>query len=185
MSNLVPVINAADEVAAGAASAQFATLVMDDSLGVGRKLYLYSANVGTWVAQGVAATVFTADNTTDKLTAANHHLQTGTPVQLTAGTSLPTGLALATTYWAIYVNANTFQLATTRANAFAGTAINFTTNGVGTLTATTVAVATAGSGSIFVPANTQLVVDGVDGPALAVIEDSTAGKASLAPARRV
>jgi hypothetical protein len=41
--------------------------------------------------------------------------------------------------------------------------------------------ASAGAGSMFVPANMQLVLDGAYGVALSVIADSSSGRASLAP----
>ncbi len=80
---------------------------------------------------------FTADNTTDILTAAAHTLQTGDgPFQLTnSGGALPAGLSTLTDYWIIRLDANTFQFATSLANALAGTFVNFTTNGTGTHTA--------------------------------------------------
>lgn len=42
-------------------------------------------------------------------------------------------------------------------------------------------VASAGSGSAFVPAKTIVIVDGKFGAYLACIEDSTGGKSSLTP----
>jgi microcystin-dependent protein len=53
-----------------------------------------------------------------------HGLLTGEEVYLTTTGALPTGLAQNTIYYAIFVSANTFNLATTRANAIAGTKIN-------------------------------------------------------------
>lgn len=58
-----------------------------------------------------------------------HGYQTGDVVQVRSQTTtgavgtLPTGLAPATNYWVIAVSANKFRLATSRANALAGTAI--------------------------------------------------------------
>ena len=82
---------------------------------------------------------FTADDTTDICTytsTANipSNILTGTRVQLTTTVSLPVGLATATDYYVIKVSDTTFSLATSYANAVAGTAINFTTAGVGTHT---------------------------------------------------
>ena len=51
------------------------------------------------------------------------------------GTNLPAPLALSTTYYAINVDATHIKLATTSANAKAGTAINLTTVGSGNFTA--------------------------------------------------
>jgi hypothetical protein len=58
------------------------------------------------------------------VTLAAHGLATGDRIELTTTGALPTGLAANTNYWVIYVNASTFSLATTLANALAGTKIN-------------------------------------------------------------
>lgn len=64
----------------------------------------------------------------------SHGLKGGQKIQLTTTGTLPTGLTAATTYYVIPVNANTFQLATSYANAQAGTAINTTGSQSGTHT---------------------------------------------------
>jgi len=53
-----------------------------------------------------------------------HGLATGECVELTTDGALPTGLSVNTNYYVIYINANTFNLATSLANAIAGTTIN-------------------------------------------------------------
>lgn len=93
---------------------------------------------------------------------------------------LPTGLSAATTYWVIYVDDNTFKLATTRANALAGTAIDITTNGGG-FTASTVAVPNT-AGSAFLAAKVAVEVDGALGATISVVRDTVSGEASLYPA---
>jgi hypothetical protein len=45
--------------------------------------------------------------------------------------------------------------------------------------------ATAGAGSMYVPAGSPVLLDGFDGAKLAVIEDGSAGKANLVPVLRV
>ena len=77
---------------------------------------------------------FTANSTTDVLTANGHGFTTGRgPVQVSnSGGALPAGLSANTDYWPIRVDANTFRLATTRLRAIGGTAIDITTNGTGT-----------------------------------------------------
>lgn len=79
---------------------------------------------------------FTADSSTDEIHAVAHGLKTGDgPVRVSnAGGGLPTGLLAATDYWVIKVDADNIKLATSQANAIAGTAINVTTNGTGTQT---------------------------------------------------
>lgn len=57
-------------------------------------------------------------------------------VRFTTTTTLPTGLSLATDYWLIRVSATTARVATTYANAIAGTAIAYTDGGTGTHTVT-------------------------------------------------
>lgn len=68
------------------------------------------------------------------VTWANHNLSVGTPVIFTTTGALPTGITADTTYYAIPVNANTFQIATSFANALAGTAVNTSGSQSGTHT---------------------------------------------------
>ena len=53
-----------------------------------------------------------------------HGLSTGSCVELTTTGTLPTNLSANTNYYVIYVGADTFRLATSVANAIAGTAID-------------------------------------------------------------
>lgn len=76
---------------------------------------------------------FTATAATDICAVTAHGYQTGNAVQVSnSGGGLPAGLAAVTTYFVIVVDANSFKLATTAANAIAGTAIDITTAGTGT-----------------------------------------------------
>lgn len=77
-----------------------------------------------------ASQTFTAA-TTDICTAAAHGFKTGDKVRVSSATTLPAGLSAATTYFVIYLTADTFSLATTDANAQAGTAINISDTGTG------------------------------------------------------
>ena len=79
------------------------------------------------------ASVSVTDNTITTTTV--HGLKTGDTVVLTTAGTLPTGLSTATAYYVIKTSSTVFKLATSRANAFAGTAIDIT----GTTGATTVA----------------------------------------------
>jgi hypothetical protein len=74
--------------------------------------------------------------TTDICTATAHGFKTGDRVRLTTTTTLPAGLAAATTYYVIYLTADTFKLASTDALATAGTAVDVTDTGTGTHTVT-------------------------------------------------
>lgn len=58
-----------------------------------------------------------------------HGLETGDVVYLTTTDTLPTGLLANTTYYVVKINANTFNLATSYANATAGTPVKITTTG--------------------------------------------------------
>jgi hypothetical protein len=72
----------------------------------------------------------------DTVTIAAHGFTTGLKLALTINSgSLPTGLA-ATNYWAIVTNATTFKLASSYANAAAGTAVDFSDYGTADKTAT-------------------------------------------------
>lgn len=86
----------------------------------------------------VSSTTFTAsdvDITNDNIRIANHGLKTGVSVGMLAGTTIPTGFTEATTgYYVIVVDANTIALATSKANAIAGTKVNITAIGAGTNT---------------------------------------------------
>lgn len=102
--------------------------------------------VTTTTAQATTNTLgqsdtFSADAGTDTCTytsTANipSNLLTGTRVRLTTTTTLPGGLATATDYYLIKVTDSTFKLATSYANAVAGTQINITDAGTGTHTIT-------------------------------------------------
>lgn len=76
----------------------------------------------------------TADASTNFLTYASHGFVDNTAVLFTASTSMPGGLSEGETYWIVNKTTNTFQVAATRA----GSAIDLTTAGSGTITAKTI-----------------------------------------------
>ena len=76
---------------------------------------------------------FTANSATEEITVLNSY-QTGDAVVLSTTGTLPDPLAISTTYYVIEVSNTLMQLATTKDNAFAGTAINITDAGTGTHT---------------------------------------------------
>lgn len=77
----------------------------------------------------------TVDFANDELDISSHAYKNGDgPLRLTTSDTLPTGLALETNYWVIVVNSGTIQLASSLANALAGTAVEFTDAGEGTHT---------------------------------------------------
>lgn len=122
-----------------AATAQPSVVTLIDVVGFYRV-----TSVTTTTAQATTNTLgygdtFTADASTDIITMTSttnipSNILTGTRVRLTTTTTLPGGLALATDYYVIKVTDSTFKLATSYANAVAGTAINITDAGTGTHT---------------------------------------------------
>lgn len=115
------------------------TLALLDVIGFYRKTPITStAADATTNTLGRSAT-FTADAGTDTCTYTSttsipSNILTGTRVRLTTTTTLPAGLALATDYYVIRLSDSTFRLATSYANAIAGTQINITDAGTGTHT---------------------------------------------------
>jgi len=107
--------------------------------------YYRVTSVTTTSAQATTNTIstrtatFTADASTDimtytSVTSLPSNLLTGTRVRCTTTTTLPAPLATATDYYLIKVTDGTYKLATSYANAIAGTAINLTDAGTGTHT---------------------------------------------------
>lgn len=98
------------------------------------------------------------DITNDRITINNHGYNTGDVVGLTnSGGALPGGTAADTAYYIIQVDASTVSLATSRANAFAGTVVTITTAaGGGTHTATENAIGTVLTGTI-IPVNSCVI----------------------------
>jgi microcystin-dependent protein len=75
------------------------------------------------------------DTGTEVITVTSHGInRSGFRIRFTSSGTLPAGLSTGTTYYAIYASANTFQVASSEANAIAGTAINLTDQGSGTHT---------------------------------------------------
>ena len=87
-----------------------------------------------------AAATFTAA-VTDICTSTAHGFYTGLKGRGTTTTTLPAGLALATDYFVIVLTADTYKLASSLANALAGTAVDITGTGTGTHTFTPTALA--------------------------------------------
>lgn len=70
-------------------------------------------------------------NATETFTETSHGLSTGDPLFYVAGTAAPTGLTDETVYYAVYVDANSFRLASSYANALAGTLVTISDDGTG------------------------------------------------------
>ena len=90
--------------------------------------------VGTKTILGNEVTTFSSSS--GLLATYTSDIPTYTPISYTnSGGALPTGLTADTVYWTVRVSATTSRLATTLANAIAGTVIAFTNAGTGTQTA--------------------------------------------------
>lgn len=94
--------------------------------------------------QAPAANTFTAA-VTDIITQTAHGYLTGLVVRFTTTTTLPAGLSLATDYYVVKLDANTYKVAVNLANAIATVpvVVDITTTGTGTHTATPTALAGA------------------------------------------
>jgi hypothetical protein len=117
------------------------TLALIDLVGFYRKTSVTTTSAETTTNTLGQSDTFTADPGTDVCTytsTANipSNILVGTRVQLTTTTTLPAGLSPATNYYVIKVTDGTFKLATSYANAVAGTAIDITDAGTGTHTIT-------------------------------------------------
>jgi hypothetical protein len=73
--------------------------------------------------------------TNDTLTIANHGLTVGNRIRLELPGTAPGGLAEGTDYYAIILDSNTIKVATSSVNATAGTAIDITSTGTGSIRA--------------------------------------------------
>lgn len=93
--------------------------------------------VTTTTAQNVInGETFTASSSSGLLLTYAIDWQNYSKVRFTTSGTLPTGLSLATDYWLVRVSATTARVATSFANAIAGTVIAFTDAGTGTHTLT-------------------------------------------------
>ena len=109
-----------------------ATLVLLDVLG-----WMRVTTITTTTAQTtVWANTFTASSSSGLLLTFANDWQSFSKVRFTTTTTLPTGLSLNTDYWLVRVSATTARVATSFANAIAGTVIAFTDAGTGTHTLT-------------------------------------------------
>jgi hypothetical protein len=80
-----------------------------------------------------SGTVSAVTTGADSLTINNHPFNVGERVYITTTATLPGGLSALTEYFIIDTDVNTIKLATTKANAIGGTAIDLTTTGSGTI----------------------------------------------------
>lgn len=116
--------------------------------------------------------VFTANSGTSVFTTLTAHgLVLGQIVQVSnAGGGLPTGLSAATNYFVIPVDSLDFKLATSLANAQAGTNLTISTVGTGTQTVTATALAGA---TVALQKSNDGINWSVDGTAVSVTATGT------------
>mgnify|MGYP001558742949 CR=1 FL=1 len=86
------------------------------------------------------ATVTVTIATPGVMTWTAHGLNSGQRIQLTTTGALPTGLAASTTYWVTVIDANTFNLSSSLANAQTATFIATSGSQSGTHTATNISI---------------------------------------------
>lgn len=97
---------------------------------------LSTTNVtGTGSRTLINSNTFTASSSSGLLLTYTNDFASLTRVRVTnSGGALPTGLAIDTDYWLVRVSATTARIATSLANAIAGTVISYTDAGTGTHT---------------------------------------------------
>lgn len=88
---------------------------------------------------------------TDRITLTSHNYVTGIPVRLSTDGTLPSPLSTGQIYYLIVINANTVELASSQADAFAGIGIDLTTDGSTGATHTVTPVEDAGGGQSPLP----------------------------------
>lgn len=111
------------------------TFILVDLLAVAPYMDSNSSSAQTVTNNLFDGGTFTADDSTDIITHSNINILNLSRVQVSnSGGGLPAGLAVSTNYWVIKVTDTTFKLATSYANAVAGTNIDLTTAGTGTHT---------------------------------------------------
>jgi hypothetical protein len=138
-----------------------------------------SSTVGSTLSVTVAtptAKTFVDGNVTvgtDLITIASHGYATGLKVAATTGGTLPAGLS-ATNYWVIKVSANTIKLASSAANALAGTVVDITAAAGGGTHTLTPASITGGAWKIQVSMDNTTYVDLVTHDLLPISANITA-----------
>jgi hypothetical protein len=120
-----------------AATTMPAVLMLVDQIGFYRVTSVTTTTAQATTNTLTAFSTFTVVAATDVVTHTNINLRPYTRLQVSSTTTLPAGLAAATNYYVIPVSDLTCKLATSYANAVAGTAIDITDAGTGTHTMST------------------------------------------------
>lgn len=129
------ILNASAFTAAATTAPGIAMLV--DLLGWYRVTSVTTTTAQATTNTLVAFSTFTADASTDVITHSNINLMNYSKVQVSTTTTLPAGLSAATNYFVVKQSDLTCKLATSYANAVAGTTIDITSTGTGTHTINT------------------------------------------------
>lgn len=98
------------------------------------KIKFYTPNLGYEDFDILNAFIDDTDDNFETSSGAIDQLYDGMKVRVTSAGSLPSGLAIDTDYWIIIEDATHFQLAASYSDAIAGTAIDLTDTGSGTIT---------------------------------------------------
>jgi hypothetical protein len=150
-----------------AATTMPAVAVLVDLLGFYRVTSVTTTGDQATTNPLTALTTFTADAGTDVITHGNIGLEHLSKVQLTTTTTLPAGLSLATNYYVIKITDDTCKLASSYANAVAGTPIDITDAGTGTHTINTLLPRyTSGAGVMSFAVNSNATALGAATPNL-------------------
>lgn len=105
--------------------------------------------------------ILAVDLTRSAFNVANHNFVTGAAVEYTTTGTAIGGLTTGTTYYVIRINSDWFRLATSFANAEAGTSITITSVGTGTthtLTTSTISGELVGPGTVSISAESAKVI---------------------------
>ena len=169
-------------VFSGSATSAPGVMMLVDLVGFYRVTAVTTITAQTTTNTLSAFSTFTADASTDVCTHTNINLFPYTRVQVSSTTTLPAGLSAATDYYVIKVSDLTCKLATSYANAVAGTAINITDAGTGTHTINTLLPRyTSGAGLKSIFWNTNATALGAATPNLSIgytNQDQTASRAT-------
>jgi len=118
-----------------------------------------------WAALSLSQGEATISNATPVVVTLNGHGRaTGDAIYFTTTGALPAPLAVSTTYYVIYASSDTFNLATTYANALAGTKINTTNAGSGTHTLIYAPYGIASATNFYLPDFRSATIRGVGTP---------------------
>ena len=154
-----------------------ATLQLVDVLG----FYRITAVTTATEQATTNSNTFTASSSSGLLLTFANDWQNFTKVRFTTTTTLPTGLSLNTDYWLVRQSATTAKVATSFANAIAGTVIAYTDAGSGTHTLTArLPRYSDGKGVQAIFFNPQATALGAGTPGLSLNYTNSAGTASRA-----